>query len=151
MILFERQTSDETPRRGIRSYHGYICMCRCAWHSLRGGRLKGKEKGVLVARETHWAGARALPFRAPLAFRLNINCKTSKGDREPRVCIITEGVIKGLMTLIIHKSRCHTQTPYVSKVRSQDWENTYPKDATHAFCVLSSSAVFFVICIPTEH
>ena len=68
MILFERQTSDEIPRRGIRSYHGYICMCRCAGYSLRGGRLKGKGKGVLVARETHWAGARALPFRAPLAF-----------------------------------------------------------------------------------
>ena len=61
MILFERQTSDETPRSGVRPYHGYICMCRCAGYSLRGGRLKGKGKVVLVARETQGPGrARSL-------------------------------------------------------------------------------------------
>ena len=59
MILFERQTSDETPRSGVRPYHGYMCMCRCAGYSLRGGRLKGKGKGERDAR----AGA-----CAPLAF-----------------------------------------------------------------------------------
>ena len=72
MILFERQTSDETPRSGVRPYHGYTCMCRCAGYSLRGGRLKGKGKGVLVARETQGPGrARSLFSSSSLPSRFS--------------------------------------------------------------------------------
>ena len=73
MILFERQTSDETPRSGVRPYHGYICMCRCAWYSLRGGRLKGKGKVVLVARETQGPGSARSLFARPSRFSRALN------------------------------------------------------------------------------
>ena len=48
-------------------------MCRCAGYSLRGGRLKGKGKVVLVARETQGPGRARSLFARPSRFSRALN------------------------------------------------------------------------------